>query len=107
MKALCQNCQAINPAQAPKCHNCGHGIANGPLNAAACYVPPCDKCGGAQTQLGGIEFGPPMLVFDYSGKALPGYWCQKLHVCVKCTSAHNAKAMASADEKTPPKESTL
>ncbi len=66
--------------------------ASGPLDAAACYVPPCDKCGSAQTQLGGIEFGPPMLVFDFSGKALPGFWWQKLHVCVKCTSAHNVQA---------------
>jgi len=36
MKTLCKNCQAINPAQAPKCHNCGQGIAKGPLDAAAC-----------------------------------------------------------------------
>jgi hypothetical protein len=35
MKTLCQNCQAINPAQAPKCHNCGERIAKGPLYAAA------------------------------------------------------------------------
>jgi hypothetical protein len=35
MKTLCKNCQAINPAQAPKCHNCGERIAKGLLDAAS------------------------------------------------------------------------
>ena len=49
-------------------------------------IPNCDKCGGVQTELGGIEFGPPR---TFEGEA--GQWCRKLHVCVKCTAAPNTK----------------
>ena len=51
---------------------------------SACSVPPCDKCGAVQTELGGIEYGPPRM-FD----GADGQWCRKLHVCVKCTAAPN------------------
>lgn len=50
-----------------------------------CPIPPCDKCGCIQTDLGGIEYGPPR-TFD----GVNGLWCRKLHVCVNCTSAPNA-----------------
>ena len=36
MKTLCKRCKAINPAEAPTCHNCGERIASGPSDATPC-----------------------------------------------------------------------
>ena len=58
---------------------------SGDSSLSACSVPPCDKCGAVQTELGGIEFGPPHVI-----PGLPGMWCRKLHICTKCTSVPNA-----------------
>ena len=71
-------------------------------------VPPCDKCGSVQTELGGIEYGPPRAIDGLPGMwcrklgdleygppraidGLPGMWCRKLHVCIKCTAAPHTK----------------
>lgn len=39
-KTLCKHCKAINPSEAPTCHNCGQRIALGPLDAATCSPSP-------------------------------------------------------------------
>lgn len=61
-----------------------HGGGNDNTSPSACSVPPCDKCGKVQAELGGIEYGPPR---TFAG--VDGMWCRKLHVCVKCTAAPN------------------
>jgi len=53
-----------------------------PLNQGQTMdLPDCDICGRKQTELGGLEFGPPR-----SFPHTEGLWCQKIHRCVDCTS---------------------
>lgn len=42
-------------------------------------IPPCDKCGEEQTELGALLFSPPMAFPNVTWRNV-----EKYHICVEC-----------------------